>query len=158
MLVVWQLNLPTNFSSDFVTVQEMAAEGQSDKIASDMEVWMKQRCVTEFYHAEKITPTDIHWHLWTFMVTENICEYCDSVCHFSWCRCLWAWHTALVHCWKTVFCSWEFALSNSVTVLFVSAVVPWKHRRHYFWTDFCIFLSTQCIQASQKAGHPCSEG
>ncbi len=60
MLVVWQLNLPTNFSSDFVTVQEMAAEGQSDKIASDMEVWMKQRCVTEFYHAEKITPTDIH--------------------------------------------------------------------------------------------------
>jgi len=26
----------------------MAAEGQSDKMASDMEVSMKKRCVTEF--------------------------------------------------------------------------------------------------------------
>ena len=25
-----------------------------------MEVYMKQRCVTEFFHAEKITLTDIH--------------------------------------------------------------------------------------------------
>ena len=38
----------------------MAAEGQSDKMMSDMEVQMKQRCVTEFLHAEKIAPTDIH--------------------------------------------------------------------------------------------------
>jgi len=41
----------------------MAAEGQSDKIASDMELCMKQRCVTEFLYAEKIAPTDIHWCL-----------------------------------------------------------------------------------------------
>jgi len=33
------------------------------KTVSDMEVWMKQRCVTEFLHVEKITPTNIHWHL-----------------------------------------------------------------------------------------------
>jgi len=37
----------------------MAAEGQSDKMVSDMEVCMKQRCVIEFLHAEKIAPTDI---------------------------------------------------------------------------------------------------
>ena len=28
-----------------------------------MEAWMKQRCVIEFLHAEKIVPTDIHQHL-----------------------------------------------------------------------------------------------
>ena len=38
----------------------MAAEGQSDKMVSDMEVHVKQRCVTEFLHAEKMAPTDIH--------------------------------------------------------------------------------------------------
>ena len=31
----------------------MAAEGQSDKMVSDMEVCMKQRCGTELFHAEK---------------------------------------------------------------------------------------------------------
>ena len=35
----------------------MAAEGQSDKMAFDMEVCMKQRGVTEFLHAEKIALT-----------------------------------------------------------------------------------------------------
>jgi len=38
----------------------MIAEGQSDKMASDMEVHMKQRCVIEFLHAEKIAPNDIY--------------------------------------------------------------------------------------------------
>ena len=38
----------------------MTAERQSDKMASDMEVRMKQNCVTEFLHAEKITPNVIH--------------------------------------------------------------------------------------------------
>jgi len=32
----------------------MAAEEQSDKTASEMEVQMKQNCVTEFLYAEKI--------------------------------------------------------------------------------------------------------
>jgi len=41
----------------------MTAEGQSDKMASDMEGRMKQRCVIEFLHAEKIAPNDIHRHL-----------------------------------------------------------------------------------------------
>ena len=38
----------------------MAADGQSDKMASHLEVHMKQRHVIEFLHAEKIAPTDIH--------------------------------------------------------------------------------------------------
>ena len=41
----------------------MTAEGQSDKMASGMEVRMKQRCVTEFLHAEKIAPNDFHRRL-----------------------------------------------------------------------------------------------
>ena len=38
----------------------MTAEGQSDKMVSDVEVHMKQRHETEFLHAEKIAPSDIH--------------------------------------------------------------------------------------------------
>jgi len=38
----------------------MAAEEQSDPMASDVEVCMKKRCVTEFLHAEKLAPLDIH--------------------------------------------------------------------------------------------------
>jgi len=38
----------------------MTAEGRSDKMASNMEVRMKQRCVIEFLHAEKTAPSDIH--------------------------------------------------------------------------------------------------
>ena len=38
----------------------MAAEGQPEKMLSAMDVCMKQRCVTEFLHAEKMTSTDIH--------------------------------------------------------------------------------------------------
>ena len=42
---------------------QIAAEGQSDKMVSDMEVHMKQRCATEFLHVEKIAPIDIHQSL-----------------------------------------------------------------------------------------------
>jgi len=38
----------------------MAAEGQSDTMATKMEVCMKQISGTEFLHAEKTPPTDIH--------------------------------------------------------------------------------------------------
>ena len=38
----------------------MAAEGQCDKSASDMEVCMEQRGVLEFHRAEKMAPIDIH--------------------------------------------------------------------------------------------------
>ena len=38
----------------------MAAEGQSDRMTSVMEVWVKKRCVTVFLHAEKMAVIDIH--------------------------------------------------------------------------------------------------
>ena len=62
MLVVWQqrLNLPNNIPLHFVAVQLTAAEGQSDNLASDMVVQMKQKCVTGFLHAEKMVANDIH--------------------------------------------------------------------------------------------------
>ena len=41
----------------------MAAEGQSDRMASDTEVQMNQRYVIEFLHVEKMAPFDIHQHL-----------------------------------------------------------------------------------------------
>ena len=47
----------------FVSMWQMAAEEQCGKMVSNVEMQMKQRCVTEFLHAEKMTPTDIHWHL-----------------------------------------------------------------------------------------------
>jgi len=37
----------------------VAAEGQSDKMASDVEVHIKQRSVIQFLHVEKITPIDV---------------------------------------------------------------------------------------------------
>jgi len=40
------------YSLPCVVVWQMAAEGQSDRMASDMEVHMKQRYVTEFLHEE----------------------------------------------------------------------------------------------------------
>jgi len=54
------LNLPTKIPLHFVTMTQMAAEGQSNKMASDMEVHMKQRCGLEFLHVEIIARMDIH--------------------------------------------------------------------------------------------------
>jgi len=39
----------------------MAAEGQSDRMVSDMGVYIKQRGGVEFLHAETVAPIDIHW-------------------------------------------------------------------------------------------------
>jgi len=39
-------------------------------------------------------------------------------------------------CWKIVFCSWEFALSNTVTAPFVAVVISMEiNRRHYLQSD-----------------------
>ena len=44
-------------------MQQMAADQRSDKIVSDMEVPMKQRCWIKFLSAEKNDTHDIHWCL-----------------------------------------------------------------------------------------------
>ena len=60
--MVWKqrLNLSSNTPLYFIARWQMAAEEQSDKIVSDMEVHMKQRCVIEFLQMEKNSSTDIH--------------------------------------------------------------------------------------------------
>jgi len=54
------LNLPANIPLHFVAVQQIVEERHTDKMASDKEVQMKQRCVTEFHHVEKMGPDDVH--------------------------------------------------------------------------------------------------
>jgi len=39
------------------------SRGQSNKMASDMEVQMNKRCIIEFLHVEKFAPNDIHRRL-----------------------------------------------------------------------------------------------
>ena len=51
---------PANIPLHFVSVQQMAAEGQSDRMESDREVHVKQRCGIEFPHMEKMLPTELH--------------------------------------------------------------------------------------------------
>ena len=47
----------------YLSMQQMAAEGQSDKMFSDIDVCMKQRHGTEFLHVGKTAPIDIHQSL-----------------------------------------------------------------------------------------------
>jgi len=56
---------------------QMAAEGHSDKNVADMEMQMKQWCVTKFLHVEKIAPTDIHQHIYGDQ-TVKVEEWCTS--------------------------------------------------------------------------------
>ena len=85
-----------------IAMRQMAAEGHSDKVAPDMEVDIKQRCVIELLHVEK---NGTYWH--SLMLSENLsrpnsgCEqwgdgWCISavaaVSHLCWCGFLWAQH------------------------------------------------------------------
>ena len=59
----------------------MAAEGQSGKMASFVEMRIKERCVTEYLQAEKIAPTDIcHVQLAELLWRPNSgCEQSEEV-------------------------------------------------------------------------------
>ena len=126
--------------------------------ASDMEVWMKERCVTECH------PLTFSDACWMFMETKQWmwaqwgggwCISAEVIAavgrfHLDW--FLWTWHAGScslmvkMHSygwwlWKIVFCSWGFALSSDVIVLFASVVVAMEiNRRHYFWSDLRILL------------------
>jgi len=54
------LNLPTNIPLRFAAMQQMAANGQFNKMSSDMEAHTKQRLGITCLHAENTTPTEIH--------------------------------------------------------------------------------------------------
>jgi len=59
---------------------QLAAEGQSDMMVSDMEVCMKPRCVTEFLHVEKTLPVDMHPCLLNFHGDHTVdCEHSGVV-------------------------------------------------------------------------------
>jgi len=66
-------------------MQQMTIEGQSDKMASDMEVRMKQRCVIEFLHVEKIAPNDIYRRLLNVYRDQTVDVSTVKLCmvHFS---------------------------------------------------------------------------
>jgi len=56
--------------------KQMAAEGQTGKMVSDMEVHMKKWCVTELFHVEKIAAVDLAEHLWR---PNSECEHSEAV-------------------------------------------------------------------------------
>ena len=126
--------------------------------ASDMEVYLKQKCVTEFpLWGKKWHPLTFINVCWMLMVTKERMwaqwggGHCISVGHFYWYRS-WQAQNAGSHSllakmhsqwwwlyWKILFCSWEFALWNGVTVLFVLVVVSMEiNRRHYFWCNLSV--------------------
>ena len=107
----------------------------------------------------KIASVDIHWCLlnvyrnqsvdigtvrWVVYFSNGDNSVRDKPCSGWLCRFWWAWHAwsrswlMKIHswwyglCWKRVFCSWEFALSNSIIVLFL---VSMGVDRHYFHSD-----------------------
>ena len=73
-------------------------------------------------------------------VTVTVCHLCWSwflqVQNAGFCSSLVKMHSYWWWLHGKVFCSWEFALSTSIIVLFVSAVVSMEiNRRRYFWSD-----------------------
>ena len=145
-----------------VSVQQMAAEEQSYKTTSNMEECMKQRCVTEFIHVEKMSYTGIHhWFL-------NACR--DLIADVSSVRWWVIWKTHWVAMWvlmsatcrlifisgknahlmvMAVFCNWEFALSNSAIVLFVSVVLSMEINRIHCFQNYLLYMWLYC-QDSQR--------
>jgi len=119
----------------------MAAEGQSDNMASGMEVHMKKRCATEFLWVEKIAHTGIHRCLlnvyegqtgYVMWVVCLISDDNDSRCPLLMKMHSWWWW---IH-WKIVFSQWEIALSATSIVLFLSVSISIEiNRRYYFWSN-----------------------
>ena len=114
----------------------------------------------------KKLPIDIHWCLlWMFMESKQRhfssedCDMKDKPCSgqplrfFEWdirtfsllvkMYSCWWWL-----CWKIVFCSWEFALSSRVIVLFACLVISMKiKRRHYFQSDLHWMMKKICSES-----------
>lgn len=82
---VFMIWLPTSILFHFLAVRWMASERQSDKMASDIEVWIKQTWRTEFLHTWRIAPTDLHWCLLNVHGdrTVNVSTVRWQVVHFS---------------------------------------------------------------------------
>ena len=131
----------TNILLHVVAVRQMAAGGQSDRMVSDTGALLNQKCFIEFLHVEKWHPLNsstLAAHLWRskllhgqhFLSNSVIIEQPWNSDQLYWYRYLWARHAAscsllvVVTMLKTVFCSWEFSLSNSVIVLSICFSCP----------------------------------
>ena len=68
----------------------MATERQSDKIASDMEVCIKQKCVVEFLRVEKVDVNTVRQWVVCFSIGSKGSAGADFYEHSM---------QALVHCW-----------------------------------------------------------
>ena len=75
MVLQQMLNLPANILLLFADARQMAAEGQFDKMVSEVVVQMNQRCAIEFLHEDKITPqNDIK-----YFTKKSFCSYICNV-------------------------------------------------------------------------------
>ena len=145
MLVVWQkqLSLPANIPIYFVAVWHMAAEGQSDKMVSDMQVWRKRVELNPWKHCTRrhllilakslCRPnTECTVRQWVHF-SSGYSDMKDKPCSRRPCtavtsqseehlnRLICANQRMTVTVLKKIgFHSWEFALLSSVVLLFVS--------------------------------------
>lgn len=142
----------------------MAAEGQSEKTESDMEGYIKQRCVTGFLHAEKkIVLIDVHWCFLNVSGDQTVDMSTSRwwvVCYNSGnsnsgspptgadfhkaCKCLFIASKNAYLMVATVLKKYHFVaknLSNSVIVFFLSiAFISMESTKHYFWSNLHISL------------------
>ena len=136
-----------------------AGEQQSDKAVSNIEVQTKQRCVALIsYMGKKWHPLiciNTCWmyvntvRLWVVHLSCGNSDMKETPCSPQPGRRLQVWHAGSCSwlmkthsswwwlCWKIVFYSWEFSLSNSVIVLF-DVVSMEIIGRHYFQSNLWI--------------------
>lgn len=139
-----------------VAVWQMAAEG-------GLTQWcLTRKCMWREGMSEKIAPINVCWCLVNVLWRpKSGCEHSEAVGGVSAATAVTSTGArfykhntqGLIHWWwmcinstgsdcveKIVFCSWEFALSSSVVVHVVSAVVSMEiNRRHYFQSNIHIF-------------------
>ena len=80
-----EANPSHQYSTPFSYQVTDGSRGAICRMVSGMEVSLKQRCITEFLHAEKMVPTDIHQHLLNIYgdQTVDVSTVRQWVVHFS---------------------------------------------------------------------------
>ena len=130
------------------------------QMVSDMEVCMKQRRVTVFFHAGKMTPTDIHWCLLNMYGDQRV-----DVSSVRWWGVWQWWFTStgedLYKCGMQAGKSAKvnggdyaeklcFVSENLLywTLLFCSVYLlcfPWRNRRLRFWSNLHNYIHYKAV-------------
>ena len=145
-----EVNLPDTIPLHVVAMWQMAADEQSDTMADDRKVCVKQRCVIEFLHAEKMAPIDIHWCLLNASgaQTVDVSTLRQRVVYFSGGdrdsgSPLLVQHAGSCSSLVKMHMKKCFTTENSCSILSVVASME-INRRHYFQSNLCsTFLSNQ---------------